>query len=144
MTVNEAINVLKMVEAHGCLVIEAKTMAIQALEEIQQYRAVGTVEELQELKENHIRCEDCAGCTSWKCDCANVRDYAIREFAERLKERIVGMQMAELQGEDMCPCAENGKECPYINQDIGCQYCAREHTIKEINEIAEEMRGEEC
>lgn len=32
MTENEAINVLKMVEAHGCLVIEAKVKAIQALE----------------------------------------------------------------------------------------------------------------
>lgn len=72
-----------------------------------------------------------------------IRNKAIDEFAERLKERIVGMQMAELQGEDICPCAENGKECPYINQDIGCQYCAREHTIKEIDEIADEMRGAE-
>lgn len=50
MTENEAINVLKMVEAHGCLVIEAKIMAIKALEEIQQYRAIGTLEELQEAK----------------------------------------------------------------------------------------------
>ena len=72
-----------------------------------------------------------------------IRAKAINEFAERLEERIVGMQMVELQGEDVCPCAETGEECPYINQDIGCQYCAREHTIKEINEIAEEMRGGE-
>ena len=74
---------------------------------------------------------------------AEEHNKTIDEFSERLKERIVGMQMAELQGEDICPCAENGKECPYINQDIGCQYCAREHTIKEIDEIAEEMRGAE-
>lgn len=72
-----------------------------------------------------------------------IRNKTINEFTERLKERIVGMQMAELQGEDICPCAENGEECPYINQDIGCQYCAREHTIKDIDEIAEEMRGAE-
>lgn len=32
MTEKEAINVLKMVEAHGCLVIEAKATAIKALE----------------------------------------------------------------------------------------------------------------
>lgn len=73
----------------------------------------------------------------------NVRNNAIDEFAERIKERIVGMQIAELQGEDICPCAENGKECPYINQDIGCQYCAREQTIKDIDEIAEQMKGEQ-
>lgn len=31
MTENEALNVLKMIEAHGCLAIEAKEVAIQAL-----------------------------------------------------------------------------------------------------------------
>ena len=72
----------------------------------------------------------------------NPRKNAIDEFAERLKERIAGMQMVELQGEDVCPCAETGEECPYINQDIGCQYCARELTIKEIDEIASQMKGE--
>lgn len=69
------------------------------------------------------------------------RTKAIDEFAERLKDRIVGMQMAELQGEDVCPCHETGEECKYMNQDIACQYCAREQTKKDINEIAEEMRG---
>ena len=72
---------------------------------------------------------------------AEIRARAIEEFAERIKERLVGMQMAELQGEDVCPCAETGKECPHINQDIGCQYCAREQTIKDIDEIAERMKG---
>ena len=51
MTENEAKNVLKMVEAHGCLVIEAKVKAIQALEELQQYRAIGTVEQLEWCKD---------------------------------------------------------------------------------------------
>jgi hypothetical protein len=67
---------------------------------------------------------------------------AIDEFAEALKERLKGMQMVELQGEDVCPCAETGEECPYINQDIGCQYCAREQTIKDILEIAEQLKSE--
>lgn len=53
MTENEAISVLKMIEAHGSLSSKAKDMAIQALEEIQQYRAIGTVEELQALKEKN-------------------------------------------------------------------------------------------
>ena len=85
-------------------------------------------------------------CSAWKCEMQTLEDYrnkVIDEFAERLKERIVGMQMAELQGEDVCPCAENGKECPYIDQDIGCQYCAREQTIKEIDEIAEQLKAGE-
>ena len=71
-----------------------------------------------------------------------IRNKAIDEFAERLKEVLKGMQMVELQGEDVCPCGETGEECPYINHDIGCQYCARERTIKDIEEIAEQMKGE--
>lgn len=71
---------------------------------------------------------------------AEIRAMVIDEFAEKLKERLTGMQMVELQGEDVCPCAETGEECPYMNQDIGCQYCAREQTIKDIDEIAEQLK----
>ncbi len=43
-------------EKDGCYSIteyqEAKTVAVQALEEIQQYRAIGTPEELQTMKEH--------------------------------------------------------------------------------------------
>lgn len=52
MKENEAINVLNMIEAHGNLSVEAKAMSIKALEEVQQYRAIGTPEELKSLKEN--------------------------------------------------------------------------------------------
>ena len=31
-------------------------------------------------------CDDCAGCTQWKCDCSNIRAEAIDEFAHRLKK----------------------------------------------------------
>ena len=60
---------------------------LQALEEIQQYRAIGTIEEFKDLKENQRNCKDCAGCTNWKCDCANERDYAINEFADFLHKK---------------------------------------------------------
>lgn len=46
MKETEAINVLNMIEAHGALAVEAKEMAIKALEEVQKYRAIGTLEEL--------------------------------------------------------------------------------------------------
>ena len=36
------------------------------------------------------KCDNCAGCTDWKCDCANERANAIEEFAERLKKSIKG------------------------------------------------------
>ena len=70
-----------------------------------------------------------------------VRKKAIDEFAELMKERLKGMQMLELQGENLCPCNESGEDCPYMNQDIGCQYCAREQTIKDVEEIAEQLKG---
>lgn len=50
MKENEAINVLNMIEAHGDLSVEAKAMSINALEEVQQYRELGTVEELVQGK----------------------------------------------------------------------------------------------
>ena len=90
--------------------------------------------ELKELWKNHGEL-----CNFWYLEGYN---KAIEEFAERVKERLIGMQMAELQGEDVCPCAETGEDCPYIHQELGCQYCAREQTIKDIDEIAESMKGE--
>ena len=38
------------------------------------------------------KCEDCAGCTSWKCDCANIeaqaKAEAYKECIEKVKEEI--------------------------------------------------------
>ena len=48
MTEQEAISVLKMIETHGSLPTNAKDEAIKALEDVQQYRAIGTVEECRE------------------------------------------------------------------------------------------------
>ena len=48
MTEQEAISVLKMIETHGSLPTNAKDEAIKALEEVQQYRAIGTIEECLE------------------------------------------------------------------------------------------------
>lgn len=31
------------------------------------------------------KCEDCAGCTAWNADCANIRAKAIDEFVIKLK-----------------------------------------------------------
>ena len=49
MTEQEAISVLKMIETHGSLPTNAKDEAIKALEEVEQYRTIGTVSELQDL-----------------------------------------------------------------------------------------------
>ena len=67
--------------------IEACRVAMQALEEIRQYRAIGTIDEFKALKENQRKGEDCAGCTVWKCDCANEKEHAIDEFANFIHEK---------------------------------------------------------
>ena len=64
MTENEAIKILKKTTEHTKVYeddvvftsdfVKAYEKAIQALEEIQQYRAIGTVEELQALKEKSV------------------------------------------------------------------------------------------
>lgn len=101
--------------------VEAVKMAIKALEEIQQYRALGTIEEIKDLKEKERKCEECAGCTEWLCDCANVREKAIDEFAEKLKDLI----------------AKNVEDAESSN-DLCCEIFQ-----SEIDEIAEQMKGGE-
>lgn len=69
MTESEAIKILKKdscyecaqgtdsplnCEYGGCRVAKATRVAIQALEEVQQYRAIGAVEELQDMKSNYF------------------------------------------------------------------------------------------
>lgn len=62
-------------------------IALQVMKEIREYREIGSVEEFKALKENQRKCEDCAGCTVWKCDCANERAYAIDEFANFIHKK---------------------------------------------------------
>lgn len=52
MTENEAIRQLEFDKKMNSLTYEANCVAIKALDEVQQYRAMGTPEELRSLKEN--------------------------------------------------------------------------------------------
>ena len=54
MTENEAIKVLKDEHSYGYELNKACLIAIKALEEIQQYRAIGAIEEFKELKEKSV------------------------------------------------------------------------------------------
>ena len=130
MTENEAINEIMGMAIYRlefntpkdkqCLMFKVLEKAIQALEEIQQYRAIGTIEEFKALKENERKCEDCAGCTSWLCECANERGEAIDEFAEALKKEI---------------------SFRYGSGQINRAYNAKEKTLKLIDELAEQMKA---
>ena len=51
-----------------------------------------------EIERLSHQCSECAGCTQWKCDCSNIRDEAITEFAERLKSEVNGGQFASYKG----------------------------------------------
>ena len=58
MEESEAIKELHGIRPRGGIIpqkrAEALDVAIQALEEVQQYRAIGTVEELQDMKSNYF------------------------------------------------------------------------------------------
>lgn len=51
MEEKDAISILNMIEAHGALPVKAKEMAINVLEEVQQYRAIGTPKKIKDLLE---------------------------------------------------------------------------------------------
>ena len=42
---------------------------------------------MQTMSNNENKCEDCAGCSVWKCDCSNIRNQALEEFYEKLKQK---------------------------------------------------------
>ena len=50
MDEKDAISILNMIEAHGALPVKAKEMAINVLEEVQQYRAIGTPKKIKDLE----------------------------------------------------------------------------------------------
>lgn len=42
----------------------------------------------KEIERLQNSCKDCAGCTQWLCDCANTKDEAIREFMDKIVEKL--------------------------------------------------------
>ena len=42
----------------------------------------------KEIERLSHKCEDCAGCVQWNCDCSIIKTEAIKEFAERLHKGI--------------------------------------------------------
>ena len=50
-----------------------------------------------EIERLSHKCEDCAGCTSWKCDCANERAEAIKEFVRKLLALIGSVEISNLE-----------------------------------------------
>lgn len=65
--------------------------------------------------ENQRNCEECAGCTSWKCDCANIRDKVIDDFVDKV--------------DDMLGASDRDIYCKEVIRDIAEQ-------IKKTNDLA--------
>jgi len=110
LTEQEAIKILTGIdEVHGNLPedgndVEATLMmARDALEEVQQYRALGTVEELREAMKKQrakkILKRKCVGCNK---DCANCDDYA-----------------------DRCPTCKETVDNDYMIEYTYCPYCGQ-------------------
>lgn len=56
--------------------------------------AILLIKELTEENErlrgfNSAKCEDCAGCTSWKCDCANIEAQAKADTVRKMQDRLI-------------------------------------------------------
>ena len=97
----------------------AGTDIIDCLDELDGYRAIGTVEKFKALKLKEHKCEDCAGCTAWNADCANIREKAIDEFEKEI--------VADYDN-DGCPGVAD-----YLDYKI---------SIRDLFKIAEQLKGE--
>lgn len=78
MTENEAIKVIKRLVGISPFerIVRAVNIATEALEEIQQYRAIGTIEECQDARERqrpkkYKKIHPCKSVTYYQCPCCN-------------------------------------------------------------------------
>ena len=78
---------------------------------------IGLIKHLQveneKLKEfASSKCENCAGCTSWKCDCANIETYAkaeaYKECIEKVKEYIDTYEHLACEECECVPISKDG------------------------------------
>ena len=67
-------------------VLDMKAAVVSLIDENVTDELVGEI--LAINSNNERKCEECAGCTNWLCDCANTRTHAIDEFSEQLKVEL--------------------------------------------------------
>ena len=56
--------------------------------ECPHYISVDDVVPKSEVEKLSHKCDECAGCTQWKCDCANIELEVAREIFEEIEEEI--------------------------------------------------------
>lgn len=86
---------------------EALDMAIQALEEIQQYRAIGTVEEIQSIKDQLLMVKDM---------CKDYYEIGTIDEFKALKEKSVAKKPLRIPDDDTC--IYYGYYCPCCNEPL--------------------------
>lgn len=94
MTIDEAIQDFRQLENefehYMCDTEDKKENLVKYQREWEYYKQLAEwLEELKKYKAiNYPKCSECAGCTLWNCDCANIRGKAIDDFASRMKKDI--------------------------------------------------------
>lgn len=87
-----------IVNMGGCRVAEATREAIKALEETQQYRAIGTVEELQDMKSNYFE-----ALSDWR----KYRKIGTLEECRVAVEKQTAISREIIEGKYFCPKCHN-------------------------------------
>lgn len=132
MTDNEIIKALKCckgadTDCWECELFDSCKLTVQ---EIMQ-NALDLINRQQaEIKRLQSKCEDCAGCTQWLCDCSNVRADAIKEFAGEFEYEIIHKEF--------------WSNHPYTSQVWlnGYEQCMRDIRVM-LKDKVKEMVGEE-
>ncbi len=130
MTENEAIEAIRFDleiggEIHSQVLRDAVDVAIQALEKVEQYRAIGTPEELQDMKSNYFE-----ALSDW-------RQYRKIGTLEECREAVEKQTSKEPDYEGdgysngqlvydtwVCPCCGQSYEVDYDDYEY-CPYCGQ-------------------
>lgn len=88
MTVQEVIEYL---EQHGFIADEVKDMCIEALVQVEQYRALGTVEELKEAMEKQVASKPL------------YRQGTLFKWIDTVRERGRNVNVPKWSNRDACP-----------------------------------------
>ena len=99
------------------------------LKELQHYEAVAA--EIEERLRNS--CKDCAGCTQFVCDCSNIKELAITEFAEKIVEQLKKMYEGFCENEGSVLCCID-----YCNEYESCIECLHKRTVAIVKGVQNE------
>ena len=98
MTIDEAIQDFRQLENefehYMCDTEDKKENLVKYQREWEYYKQLAEwLEELKKYKAiNYPKCSECAGCTLWNCDCANIRGKAIDDFVQEIRKAYDSMK----------------------------------------------------